>query len=386
MRILNEEKRVYLISFISSMTLFYAPIIFLFYKNFEINIFQIGIIFSINSITTILFEIPFGLFSDKYSSKLSVLIGYFLSIIGIIFLLISKDYYQFIIANILLSIGEAGMSGASTVLLMSYLKRSDDIFDIGAITKGVANIVGGLLIGITYNYNIRFPFLIAFILYVWNFINYLNIKEEKKIKEEIEESNDKENVGLLNKGVFKTIKSNIFILSLLLFCYISIPQIMIYFPEYLTINNIDAKYVGIMYMVANIFSLIGSKIHKKYMGNIENLKKLKSSIFFIMILSLMLALVKNIWIGIIFYLLFRIIMGWFYQLFYRYINNNSPTEHKSTMFSIISVVMEISFIISDPIITWIIYSYNIYMTYIFASIFTLMILIILMIIEKNKKA
>lgn len=386
MQLLSNEKKIYLMSFISNMRLFYAPIIFLFYKNFDINIVQIGIIFAINSIITLLFEIPFGLFSDKYSSKLSVLIGYFSYMIGIIIFLIGNNYYQFIAGNIFISIGDAGVSGAATVLFMPYLKNSDNIFDITSISRGYANIIGGLIIGFIYNINIKLPFLISLILSVWNFINYFILKEIKM------ESDEKENVkneykksnSLLNKNIFFTIKSNIFILFLLLICYISIPQIMVYFPEYMAINNFKPEYLGIIYMIANIFSLLGAKIHKKYMSHIPNIKKLKDGIFFIMILSLLLALVKNVWLGVIFYLLLRIVTGWFYQLFYRYVNSNSPENHKSTMFSIISVVMELAFIVSDPIIALIISKYSIYMTYLFASISSLIMIGLILVIEKNK--
>ena len=76
LKINNTNKfKVYLITFISNFILFYSPIIFLFYKNFGIDIFKIGIIFSVTSISNIIFEIPFGLFADKKSPKLSVCIG-----------------------------------------------------------------------------------------------------------------------------------------------------------------------------------------------------------------------------------------------------------------------------------------------------------------------
>ncbi len=48
LKINNTNKfKVYLITFISNFILFYSPIIFLFYKNFGIDIFKIGIIFSV---------------------------------------------------------------------------------------------------------------------------------------------------------------------------------------------------------------------------------------------------------------------------------------------------------------------------------------------------
>ena len=87
-------------------------------------------------------------------------------------------------------------------------------------------------------------------------------------------------------------------------------------------------------MVANLFSLIGTKIHSKYLKKYDGIKY---SLILIMILSLIMG-ISNIYILTI---------------------NSTPKEYKSTTFSIINVVMEIAFIISDPIITYIILKTNI---------------------------
>ena len=85
-------------------------------------------------------------------------------------------------------------------------------------------------------------------------------------------------------------------------------------------------------MVANLFSLIAAKIYSKYLKKYDSIIKLKYSLILIMSLSLIMG-ISNIYILTI---------------------NSTPKEYKSTMFSIINVVMEIAFIISDPIITYII--------------------------------
>lgn len=364
-----KNKRIYLIKIIASLTLFYAPIIFLFYEKFNINIFQIGIIFSINSIITITSEIPFGLFADKISYKLSVILGYILSIIAMLFFIFGNSYLSFLIANIFMSIGEAGISGAATVLLMPLLDNEKEIFDIGAVSKGIANIIGGLLIGFLYKLNNRLPFIIVFFLLIINLINYSILKDVKNENED----NEDDKINYIN--LFKNIKSNFYILLILFMCYIVVPQIMVYFPQYLSNINISPIYIGYIYMIANVFSLLGAYIHKKYLGKISTISKIQKSLISISLLSLIMALSKNIYITAISYLIYRIIMGWFYQQFYIYVNDKSSKEYKATMFSVINVVMELAFIVSDPLITYIILKSNIYATYLLTSIITLIIFV-----------
>ena len=117
-------------------------------------------------------------------------------------------------------------------------------------------------------------------------------------------------------------------------------------------------------MVANLFSLIGTKIHSKYLKKYDSIIKLKYSLILIMILSLIMG-ISNIYMLTI---------------------NSTPKEYKSTMFSIINVVMEIAFIISYPIITYIILKTNIKYTYVFVSINIFIILIFINIIDiRNKR-
>lgn len=380
MYFLKNKNKVKLILFISSFILFYAPITFLYYKKFDISIFQIGLLFSINSIVTIISEIPFGLFADKISTKLSVLLGYFILLIGMIFLATSTTYYGFLLSTITIAVGEAGISGAGTVLLMDLLEDGNEIFDISSKMKMISNILGGIVIGVIFNYNMRLPFYIATILVFVNFCLYFTIKYKK-----IEfNKNEKDKIIEKKENLFTTIKYNLNMLIIVLLCYISIPQIMIYFPEYISYAKYDTKIIGYVYTVANLFSLIGVKIHEKYLKKYDVITKIKYSLLLIFITTFLMWSIKNSIVIIIIYLIFRIIMGWFYQQFFIFINNNSGEKYKSTMLSIVNVVIEMAFIVSDPLITLIISNYNIKITYLFASLNTLFIIIIIY-FQKMKK-
>ena len=207
LKINNTNKfKVYLITFISNFILFYSPIIFLFYKNFGIDIFKIGIIFSVTSISNIIFEIPFGLFADKKSPKLSVCIGSVMITLSLVGLFFSTSFFQFLICAIFMAVGDAGMSGANSVLLMNLLEREEEVFEISSISSGISNILGGLIIGFIYNINIRLPFLISMVLSILNLFLYLSISEKhintEKEKVQIENVNFKTAFFIFKKQVF----------------------------------------------------------------------------------------------------------------------------------------------------------------------------------------
>ena len=369
LKINNTNKfKVYLITFISNFILFYSPIIFLFYKNFGIDIFKIGIIFSVTSISNIIFEIPFGLFADKKSPKLSVCIGSVMITLSLVGLFFSTSFFQFLICAIFMAVGDAGMSGANSVLLMNLLEREEEVFEISSISSGISNILGGLIIGFIYNINIRLPFLISMVLSILNLFLYLSISEKEKVQIE--------NVNF--KTAFFIFKKQVFIFLILLLSYISIPQVAIYFPEYLDFFKINSKYIGIMYMIANIISMFGTKFHQIYLKKYNPMVKLKYCFLFLMISTFVMWISKNFFVSMFFYAIYRFITGYFYLLFSMYINSKTDLHYKSTILSIKNVIVQIAFILSDPLVTFIIKEFGISRSYCFAFIsITVIFLIVL---------
>lgn len=375
LKINNTNKfKVYLITFISNFILFYSPIIFLFYKNFGIDIFKIGIIFSVTSISNIIFEIPFGLFADKKSPKLSVCIGSVMITLSLVGLFFSTSFFQFLICAIFMAVGDAGMSGANSVLLMNLLEREEEVFEISSISSGISNILGGLIIGFIYNINVRLPFLISMVLSILNLFLYLSISE-KHINTE-KEKVQIENVNF--KTAFFIFKKQVFIFLILLLSYISIPQVAIYFPEYLDFFKINSKYIGIMYMIANIISMFGTKFHQIYLKKYNPMVKLKYCFLFLMISTFVMWISKNFFVSMFFYAIYRFITGYFYLLFSMYINSKTDLHYKSTILSIKNVIVQIAFILSDPLVTFIIKEFGISRSYCFAFIsITVIFLIVL---------
>ena len=111
----------YLEKFISSL-LFFAPAFWILQFNQNLNLFQIGILFSILSITSFLFEIPTGAFADIYGRKASVLFSYFLTAITLIFLSFITNFYATALIFAIWGIANTFSSGAKESWVIDNLK------------------------------------------------------------------------------------------------------------------------------------------------------------------------------------------------------------------------------------------------------------------------
>ena len=100
---------------------FYKPFILLFFLEQGISYLQIGILFSLREIFKIIFEIPTGVFADKFGRKLTM-VGAFVSYIISFLIFYFLPYFSaYILAMFFFGIGEALRSGTHKSMIFKYL-------------------------------------------------------------------------------------------------------------------------------------------------------------------------------------------------------------------------------------------------------------------------
>ncbi|MBS1969859.1 MAG: MFS transporter [Bdellovibrionales bacterium] len=146
----------YLFAAFSSMD-FTRGIFILFFLSRGFDHSQIGLFQSILFGSILLFELPSGMFADRYRRKWSVLVGIATVIVGFIGVLVSKNFYVVAGLFALKGLGMAFSSGANTALLYDYLKTqgskakstylqvSAKSRNIGNLTLAFAIWLGGVL-------------------------------------------------------------------------------------------------------------------------------------------------------------------------------------------------------------------------------------------------
>ncbi|GAU78072.1 MFS transporter [Fusibacter sp. 3D3] len=157
----------YILYSVFSDLLILGPILTIFFLAKGLNFTQIFTIGAVNSLFVVLFEVPTGAVADKYSRKLSIIMGCIMWIISLSIYIYAQNFATFVIAEIIFSIGMTFKSGAETAILFDSLKlegREKEFQTIVGKARSYllyASAVGSLLAGFVYSYNIYLPFIIS---------------------------------------------------------------------------------------------------------------------------------------------------------------------------------------------------------------------------------
>lgn len=177
---------------LSPLSFIYA----LFLKQQNMSLTQIGFIISAYQISKLIFEIPSGVFSDKYGRKTCAYIGQVSLIAFLISTLITRSYNSFLLISIIRGISFAFLSGtADCIFSESILKCCPDKMDyymgidkiLFYCSIGLSSIIGGFLARYSYATVFYFDIAIQIICFIFIFIfketrmfNNNQIKEPKE--------------------------------------------------------------------------------------------------------------------------------------------------------------------------------------------------------------
>ena len=149
------------------------PIIVLFYEEHRLGLQDVFILKSVYSVAAVALEVPSGYLADVWGRKRCIVAGCVLFFGGYLCYSLTSTFAAFLVAEILLGIGQTMINGADSALLYDttvhhgrenlYLRYEGRITMIGNFAEAVAGIFGGLLAV----YSLRYPFyaqtLVAFV-------------------------------------------------------------------------------------------------------------------------------------------------------------------------------------------------------------------------------
>ncbi len=164
--------RLYLIK-IAKWFMLYMPIVIPFYESNGLTMKDIMVLQAIYSIAIVVLEIPSGYLADVIGRRKTLIIGAVFGTVGFTFYSLSYGFLGFLIAEIILGIGQSCISGADSAMLYdSLLERGQEkkysrfegrITSLGNTAEAVAGILGGLLAGITLRVPYFAQMFVAFI-------------------------------------------------------------------------------------------------------------------------------------------------------------------------------------------------------------------------------
>lgn len=251
--------RFYLFSALRT-ALFHIPILVIYFMNVLGSSLQIGILISLKTISSLIFEIPTGIIADRVSRKLSVIIGLLLNACSLIIFVIQRDFIWFGIAQVMFGIAETFYSGADSALLYDNLKDmdSEELYEklcrnlslFGSIALFISFITGSYF----YSMSKTIPFILSAAAIGVALVIFISIFEHPYKKEK----SDK--INLLPKALYKQPMS---IWSFIVFSNIigSIfyATYLFFIPILLKESGIVEKNFGIIMSIGVITYGIGSK-------------------------------------------------------------------------------------------------------------------------------
>jgi MFS family permease len=131
------------------------PIIVLFYKSNGMTMQDIFTLQAVYSVSLMALEIPTGYFADVAGRKTSILLGALFGFGGYLIYSVSGGFWEFMVAEVILGVGQSLISGADSAMLYDSLMASGSsskytryegrLVSVGNFAEAFAGIIGGLL-------------------------------------------------------------------------------------------------------------------------------------------------------------------------------------------------------------------------------------------------
>ncbi|MGV8152570.1 MAG: MFS transporter [Candidatus Nanoarchaeia archaeon] len=320
------------------------PIIVLYYLLNNLSFIQIGILASILAIFTLLFEVPSGIFADKYGRKKALLISTFTGALSALFYYLGNDFWMFSIATALFGISAAFTSGTIDAILYDTLivLKKRELFKKHRSRQFLyANLINGvilLFIPFIYEINEKLPFLIGVLFFTTAlFVSFFFIEPpiKKKLgREFLEVFLDSGKEIKLSRNLFLIILTSSLTLS---FIYATSE----YYQPLLNIVKFPIILFGVIYFVKRLILGVGAQLSHM----LEKWIKTKTLIIVLGILILLSYLGSSTNIGfivIISIILFSFVEGAHKVIFKDEINKRVSSDNRSTILSFEEFIQNLS--------------------------------------------
>lgn len=316
--------------FFSSLV-FYAPVALLIRTSRGVSISEFFILQAILSFGIFIFEIPFGIITDKIGYKNSIIISHFSMLLARIILLFSFSFEFFVLESILEAVGFAFASG--TIIGYEYEIIGEENFAVKSSVLGNYSTVGFIVSTISFYFMNKYfgqNFLIIFTI-ISTFISFLFtlfLEKEKGFEKDDTKLN------------FKSILNKYLIIFMVFNGMISITFILINFFYVVILQNINLSenYMTFVILLYSVIGLLSPKIIKMF-GEV----KLKRNLFIFLTMSsvllMSLILIKNIFVilpMIFLPMLIGIVETYFSKVENRYVDSLND-KNRATILSTFSM-------------------------------------------------
>ncbi len=346
-----------------------------------LSVFQIGVVYTCGTIVENIAEVPFGIFADKKSYKISVYSGYISKIVALILFILTPTFLGFIVANVVNSIGEAGISGADTATMVGRIQPKDEnnFFIISRKITTYFGMVMILISGFMYMLSEQSVFIMVIVANILCMVIYNIIYKLPIVAIEDDESHED---SKQNYGPLTFIMKNIFFVSIIFFPYLILPATSIYFPTMITENNMPDFTFSICLFFSSIISIVALSVYVEKRTISEQLLSLIS----LSIMTIAIGAFNNMnlfYMSILIFVCMNGVSVIFYTNLAIHTKDLVKRNFLATALSIKGAIINTAFLVSDIIIATMIFKFGSSATYILMGIALLIMAILLFIYNKK---
>jgi len=332
------------------------PIVVPFYESNGLSMKDIMVLQAVYSIAIVILEIPSGYLADVIGRRKTLVIGAMFGTVGFATYSFSFGFMGFLVAEIILGIGQSCISGADSAMLYdSLLERGQEkkytrfegrITSIGNIAEATAGILGGLLAGIT----LRFPYFAQSFVALIALPAALTLVEPAR-KVPLIKASLQEVVQIARFALFKDrpLRRNILFSAITGTATLTMAWFAQPFFEY---TAIDIAWFGVLWTTLNLTVAITSYTAH----HIEHKLGQTRSILIISLLIPLgyLALSRfHLPIGLIVLYIFYLIRGYATPVLKDYINRITASNIRATVLSVRNFIIRLLFALTGPMLGWI---------------------------------
>ena len=334
----------------------YMPIVVPFYESNGLSMKDIMILQAVYSITIVVLEVPSGYLADVIGRRKTLILGAVFGTFGFATYSFSHGFTGFLVAEIILGIGQSCISGADSAMLYdSLLEKGEEkkytrfegrITSLGNVAEAVAGIAGGLLAGIT----LRTPYFAQTFVALIALPAAITLVEPTR-KVPLIKAGLKEIIHIARFALFRDrpLRRNILFSAITGTATLTMAWFAQPFFEY---TRIDIAWFGILWTTLNLTVAITSYTAHR----LERKLGQRGSILLIALLIPLgyLSLSRFHLPGGLFVLyLFYLVRGYATPVLKDYINRITASSIRATVLSVRNFIIRLLFALTGPLLGWI---------------------------------
>ncbi len=244
----------------ASLTITVATIS-LFWQAGQVGLTQSFLLQAIFAAVLAIFEVPSGYIADICTRRLTLSIGGLFLLFGTIFYGLSGNFQEFLIAEVLLAVGFALISGADEALLYDTLLELGRELQYSQLWSRIAFFelsVGALLAvagGFIAQFGLRWPYLFAVIGYLIYLLICSQFTEPKRVKLLVQGGHCNELLQIARRSYFEDRRLGWLMLFYGITMGVSCVAVWIYQPYYVVIG-LPVAYFGLAFAAIQVSAAV----------------------------------------------------------------------------------------------------------------------------------